>query len=256
MAGCKAKWAQDHRRVFISVSITGVGSTQDIDLAPDGTVTVRSPEQAFHVQLFGGIVPDHPDTKVNIKPNSVEITVRKDEKGYWPGLLHGGAKDRAITVDWDKWVDEDECEDDDHEHDEPDQSAFPPSAMAQEAESPLDGDCGDRFSELNPNEKMLAFTHAWNKCVEEERAQLMNVLKKILDDSEAADLNSEDLKGAGLLEPRDISSFPSDVHLPHIDPWLVTFAGSCSEEKMNFFTKWWGWCDDEEKRLVMPGLSR
>ena len=66
-------------------------------------------------------------------------------------------------MDWDRWIDEDDCEDTecDAHQEEPQVSAFPPTEMAQEEESPMDGDCSERFTRLNPNEKMLALVHAW-----------------------------------------------------------------------------------------------
>eukprot|EP00657_Telonema_sp_P-1_P010966 TRINITY_DN5684_c0_g1_i1.p1 TRINITY_DN5684_c0_g1~~TRINITY_DN5684_c0_g1_i1.p1 ORF type:complete len:196 (+),score=54.89 TRINITY_DN5684_c0_g1_i1:39-626(+) len=173
-----AKWAQDQRRVFLSVKMMGAKAAADTkcELTPSGRIKLEVGDQTFEIQLSGEIDSNHPDTQTSFKPNSVELVIRKANKGYWAALVEGDKKDRSITVDWDKWVDEDECPDDeDDEAAGPGQmSAYEPSPIAQEEESPVNGDDSERFVRLNPNEKMLLLAHTWNKCDEDERAAAMS----------------------------------------------------------------------------------
>eukprot|EP00658_Telonema_sp_P-2_P068531 TRINITY_DN5746_c0_g1_i4.p1 TRINITY_DN5746_c0_g1~~TRINITY_DN5746_c0_g1_i4.p1 ORF type:complete len:262 (+),score=72.13 TRINITY_DN5746_c0_g1_i4:173-958(+) len=258
-----AKWAQDHRRVFLSVKINGAAAAanQEFSVTPEGALRLAAANQVFEVALFDTVEPDHPETAVTWKPNSAELVLRKGGRGYWKGLLAGNKKDRAISVDWDKWVDEDECDDDPEEEchpcDGPPVSAYEPSAVAAEEDSPVDGDGPERFQRLNPNEKMLLLAHTWNKCDEDQRAAAMLHLKSILDDgSPTQELSSADLKGSGILGERDLQLFPPDVSLPHVDAWLEVFGGLDSDGKVGYFDKMWNWCNDDEKKLVMAGLSR
>ena len=94
-----AKWSQDHRHVFISVSIPGASASQDpqYTLAAEGGIQLEVNGRAFEQQLCGPIDPEHPNTSVTYKPNSVEICLRKAEKGYWSGLLPGGKKVRIAS---------------------------------------------------------------------------------------------------------------------------------------------------------------
>eukprot|EP00656_Telonema_subtile_P002066 TRINITY_DN10900_c0_g1_i3.p1 TRINITY_DN10900_c0_g1~~TRINITY_DN10900_c0_g1_i3.p1 ORF type:complete len:263 (-),score=58.06 TRINITY_DN10900_c0_g1_i3:155-943(-) len=257
-----AKWSQDHRRVFVSVQIKGASSGPEprFDLNADGTIQLQVGDQTFQVALSGGIEPDHSDTQLVCKPNSVELTIRKADWGYWPGLLQGGKKDRTITVDWDRWIDEDDCVDDEqngsdeqHTHGH---SAYEATAIANEEMSPIDGENADRFTQLNPNEKMLLLAHLWNACNEEQRGQVLTTLKGILDGDDSPAMNSDDLKGSGILGERTLDQFPPDVHLPHVEAWLGVFKGCVLEEQVGYFAKLWDWCNEEERKLVMGGLSR
>ena len=83
-----AKWSQDHRHVFISVSIPGASASQDpqYTLAAEGGIQLEVNGRAFEQQLCGPIDPEHPNTSVTYKPNSVEVMkfTLPPGMGSWP----------------------------------------------------------------------------------------------------------------------------------------------------------------------------
>jgi len=252
-----ATWAQDHNRIFLSVKIKGASGAEDpqCNFGHDGSVKLDVAGMQFEQVLWSNLDVEHPDVTVSYKPNSVELTLRKSEKGWWQTLLQGGKKERSIKVDWDKWVDEDECEDNEAE-DPQGVSAYDTTDVSREEASVIDGDDSSRFVQLNPNEKMMLLATMWNHCEQEERAMTMGHLKGILDGDEEGDCKSDDLKGSGVLGDRDLTAFPQGVSLPHSKKWLANFAGSPAAEKVGCFGKVWSWCNEEEQRLTMAGLTR
>ena len=103
-----AKWSQDHRHVFISVSIPGASASQDpqYTLAAEGGIQLEVNGRAFEQQLCGPIDPEHPNTSVTYKPNSVEVMkfTLPPGMGSWPygyvGLrwVCGSTREQCGTV--------------------------------------------------------------------------------------------------------------------------------------------------------------
>ena len=78
------------------------------------------------MEFFAGIVKA--DSKFNTKGRNPIITLAKADKEaeYWPRLTKDKVKNSRITVDWNKWVDEDE------EDEAPEMGGdFDPSMMSQ-----------------------------------------------------------------------------------------------------------------------------
>merc|ERR1711865_698450 len=141
-----ATWAQDHRRVFLSVKINGANAAENpqCNFSKDGCVKLEVAGSEFAQVLWSNLDVQHPDTNVSYKPNSVELTLRKAERGWWQSLLEGGKKDRTIKVDWDKWVDEDECGDNEVEEEVHGVSAYDTTEVSREEASAIDGDDSSR----------------------------------------------------------------------------------------------------------------
>ena len=80
----------------------------------------------FTMEFFAGIVKA--ESKFNTKGRNPIITLAKADKEaeYWPRLTKEKVKNSRITVDWNKWVDEDE------EDEAPEMGGdFDPSMMSQ-----------------------------------------------------------------------------------------------------------------------------
>jgi len=262
----KVKWAQDHRRVLMTISAPGVGATEPrIECTEDGSVTIGTNGEDFSITLAAKLDSEHQDTQWTVKPNSIDMTLRKAEKGFWPFLLTGGKsanKRKDIETDWDRWVDEDECED--AEDDAPVSTPTPPvpfeSSEAAALElSPLSGDGEaerDVFQGLKIEEKMVLFATMWNSSREDEREAALHRLVELVDgeDAKQQQMNSADIKGSAVLGDRDTSVYPA-INIQHLQAWMDAYKTVSKEEKVAAFERCWGWCDDHEKRLTMAGLT-
>ena len=62
----------------------------------------------FTMEFFAGVVKE--ESKFNTKGRNPIITLAKADKEaeYWPRLTKEKVKNSRLTVDWNKWVDEDE----------------------------------------------------------------------------------------------------------------------------------------------------
>jgi len=102
------KWRHSHRTDFCQL-LSG---------------TSHGTNFGFTMEFFAEIVKD--ESKFNTNGRNPIITLSKKEKEdeYWPRLLKEKTKNARITVDWNKWVDEDE------EAEAPEMGGdFDPSAM-------------------------------------------------------------------------------------------------------------------------------
>ena len=70
--------------------------------------TSQETTYGFTMEFFAKIVKA--DSKFNTKGRNPIITLAKEDKEaeYWPRLTKEKVKNSRITVDWNKWVDEDE----------------------------------------------------------------------------------------------------------------------------------------------------
>ncbi|CAK0742899.1 hypothetical protein CVIRNUC_001428 [Coccomyxa viridis] len=119
----KAQWAQGKDVVYLTIDLQDVRDPK-IDISNDasskhGKVSFKGEgkshatgdekhQYALDIDLFGEVNSD--ESKISISGRKVVLVIAKagSTEEYWPRLLHSKQKQNNITVDWDKWVDEDE----------------------------------------------------------------------------------------------------------------------------------------------------
>ena len=109
------KWAQRRELVYITIDVLDVEKT-DISLSEDGKLTFRAnaankQKIGFDMELFKAV--DKEASRWNLKGRNVILKLAKkddDLEEYWPRLTKNKDKNARITVDWSRWVDEDEAD--------------------------------------------------------------------------------------------------------------------------------------------------
>mmetsp|Transcript_31908 Transcript_31908/g.69683 ORF Transcript_31908/g.69683 Transcript_31908/m.69683 type:complete len:160 (+) Transcript_31908:76-555(+) len=107
-------WAQRQHAVLLTVQLVDCPDPV-IQLLPEGRLDFQGVKQenntyGFDMDLFGQIVPE--ESKIAKTLRSIFLVIKKSEEGHWPRLLKGkGKPPKYVSVDWDKWVDEDEEQD-------------------------------------------------------------------------------------------------------------------------------------------------
>lgn len=110
------KWAQRKALVFLTIDAhdvcTGAGFT--ITLNPEGLVLFSALNKqgtvsyTVELQLFGEIVVEESKQKVTDLQVQLSIAKKNKDAEHWPRLTRDKAKLHWLTIDWNKWVDEDE----------------------------------------------------------------------------------------------------------------------------------------------------
>jgi len=267
MSATKFKWAQDHRQIFLTVAAKNVGEMKEqvtVTTTAEGKFKFMAPDASLDLQLAEPMDPDHPGNSWSVKPNCVECVLRKASKAFWPFLLSGGKQANKLPnmdTDWDRWIDEDECEDtEDFSNSEVEMPPVPfePSESAVSELSPLAADSDEereRFQGLKIEEKMVLFSSMWNSSSPEERETGLRRLIDLVgaEDPSKQNFNPDHIKGSDVLGDRDISQYPG-VSITHLDAWMGDFKKQSSETKVDVFERCWTWCDDQEKKITMAGL--
>ncbi|KAH6971731.1 HSP20-like chaperone [Ilyonectria sp. MPI-CAGE-AT-0026] len=114
-------WAQrssitDEEKNFVYMTITApdvLKSDIKLDLKPTGvtfTGTSTTLKKTFHldVEFFDEVVPEK--SRINHTGKNIEMKLQKKElkEEYWPRLFKEKARYHFLKTDFDKWVDEDE----------------------------------------------------------------------------------------------------------------------------------------------------
>mmetsp|Transcript_58291 Transcript_58291/g.140521 ORF Transcript_58291/g.140521 Transcript_58291/m.140521 type:complete len:156 (-) Transcript_58291:577-1044(-) len=106
-----AKWAQRKDKIFLTINIPNLDPAKTkINVTPTN-FSFTSDEWSLVFDTFGEVNPDECKWTIGARDVTV-LLVRKEEGEYWD-KLQKGAKIQNMTVDWDKWKDEDEVADDD-----------------------------------------------------------------------------------------------------------------------------------------------
>ncbi|KAK4775562.1 hypothetical protein SAY87_023523 [Trapa incisa] len=110
------KWAQRKDQVFLTVVLPDAKDAK-VNLEPDGIFTFTAKGGAennsyeLKLELFDKVNVE--ESKINIGVRNIFCILEKSEKVWWKKLLLGEGKlPHYIKVDWDKWVDEDEDDND------------------------------------------------------------------------------------------------------------------------------------------------
>ncbi|CAL5219392.1 g1216 [Coccomyxa viridis] len=119
----KAQWAQRKDVIYLTIDLQDVRDPK-IDISNDATskhgkVSFKGEgkshatgdekhQYALDIELFGEVSPD--ESKYSVSGRKIVLVVAKagNTDEHWPRLLQSKDKQNNITVDWDKWVDEDE----------------------------------------------------------------------------------------------------------------------------------------------------
>ncbi|KAK9820424.1 hypothetical protein WJX72_010140 [[Myrmecia] bisecta] len=114
------KWSQRKDVVYLSIDVQDAEQPQ-VKLDSDdkhGKVSFKGKakshatgpelhEYSLDLELNGPIDPKQ--SKISVSGRQVLLCLKKTQEGHWPRLLAQSGKTPAnITVDWDRWVDEDE----------------------------------------------------------------------------------------------------------------------------------------------------
>jgi hypothetical protein len=109
------KWAQRMDKVWITIELQDVEKTE-IDLTNEGHVTFKAESHGqkygFVMDLFKGV--DKENSGWSTKGRNVVFALARtedDQEEYWTRLTKDKVKNSKITIDWSRWVDEDEVAD-------------------------------------------------------------------------------------------------------------------------------------------------
>ena len=146
--GVPLKWAQHKKIVFITLEAN--------NLSEEGRVISLTPEGHLHFQGINRVTQAHylldlnlfdevtvESTKWKVTDFSVQFSISKknESASFWPRLVKEKGKMNLITVDWARWVDEDEA-DEKHIDYDPDSFDNLPEEDSddeeEEEEAPLD----------------------------------------------------------------------------------------------------------------------
>eukprot|EP01080_Neovahlkampfia_damariscottae_P001047 gene1047-10566_t len=108
----KVQWAQRKEYVFVTVDIQDAKNL-NVELADEGKIKFSCEDQkgqkfAFEFDLSNEIVKD--ESSWASKGRSVDIALKKKKSDIFWEKLQAGKKLHYVSVDWSKWVEEDEEE--------------------------------------------------------------------------------------------------------------------------------------------------
>lgn len=105
------KWAQRKDQIYIAFGIQDAKDTQISLQSSKLTFVGVSGGKTYFTELeFYGEI-DTEKSKYVVKPRAIEfVLIRKETGPYWPRLTKEKLKVNWLTIDWDRWVDEDESD--------------------------------------------------------------------------------------------------------------------------------------------------
>lgn len=105
-------WAQHHDKIFITLEVFGV-KDEVINITPDrlifqGTRSTDNAKFAVDLEFYAPINIE--SSQKNVNPRNVAFVLQKedDTQSYWPRLVKEAKKLHYISIDFSKWIDEDE----------------------------------------------------------------------------------------------------------------------------------------------------
>eukprot|EP00008_Paramoeba_atlantica_P008155 CAMPEP_0201475282 /NCGR_PEP_ID=MMETSP0151_2-20130828/738_1 /ASSEMBLY_ACC=CAM_ASM_000257 /TAXON_ID=200890 /ORGANISM="Paramoeba atlantica, Strain 621/1 / CCAP 1560/9" /LENGTH=162 /DNA_ID=CAMNT_0047855335 /DNA_START=35 /DNA_END=523 /DNA_ORIENTATION=- len=108
------RWAQRKDFVYLKVDIDGaIDPKVKLDAQKVFVSAKGSNERLYEIELefFEEVVSE--DSTWVVQPRYIEMKIIKKTKGtYWDRLLKVGGKRHFLSVDWNKWKDEDESDED------------------------------------------------------------------------------------------------------------------------------------------------
>jgi len=110
----KVEWAQRPNLVFLTICVEDV-TDQEIKVESDslyfkGTGGPDKKTHEVHMKFFKEI--DTEKSKYAVRPRAIEFALEKKEAGpYWDRLLADKVKQHWLKIDFNKWKEEDESDD-------------------------------------------------------------------------------------------------------------------------------------------------
>jgi cytosolic prostaglandin-E synthase len=111
------KWAQHKKVVFLTLEAKNLSETgRTISLTPEGhlhfegTNKVTNAHYHLDLNLFEDVVVETTKWKVTDYCIQFSITKKNETDSFWPRLTKEKTKMNFISVDWARWVDEDEAD--------------------------------------------------------------------------------------------------------------------------------------------------
>lgn len=111
------KWAQDKSQVFMTLEAKNLAEeARSISLSPEGhlhfqgTNKVNYFQYSLDLNLFDEVNIGTTKWKVTDFAVQFSISKKNPENGFWPRLTKEKKKFHNITIDWTRWVDEDESD--------------------------------------------------------------------------------------------------------------------------------------------------
>uniref|UniRef100_A0AC35THB2 CS domain-containing protein n=1 Tax=Rhabditophanes sp. KR3021 TaxID=114890 RepID=A0AC35THB2_9BILA len=105
-------WAQRQNIVYLTVAVEDFVVSKLTVENDKVSVAVKKgasgAEYAVELELFGAVKAEY---KQSASTRALELILQKDEEAWWPRLLKSTGKQNHIKVDFNKWKDEDETED-------------------------------------------------------------------------------------------------------------------------------------------------
>jgi len=110
-------WSPRSDRIYLSVEIPDATDVK-VALHDDGKILVSANSEGNHyelnLELFGEIITEK--SKWKVTGRMIELNIERKEQGeFWPRLTKSKEKNSNISVDWSRWVDEDEEEEDQYD---------------------------------------------------------------------------------------------------------------------------------------------
>lgn len=106
-------WAPRSDRIYVTVEVPDATEVK-VALQDEGRLKVSANSHGDHyeldLELYGEISTEK--SKWKVSGRSIDLNIERKESGeFWPRLTKSNQKNRQISVDWSKWVDEDDEED-------------------------------------------------------------------------------------------------------------------------------------------------
>ncbi|XP_027367285.1 co-chaperone protein p23-1-like [Abrus precatorius] len=141
------KWAQRSDELYITVELPDAQDVK-LKLEPDGkfyfsaTTGAEKIPYEINIDLFDKV--DVNNSKASTGSRNIFYIVKKSESKWWSRLLKPEGKPPVfLKVDWDKWVDEDEEQEDNKPGTDMDYGNFDFSKLNMGGDEGLDGDVAD-----------------------------------------------------------------------------------------------------------------
>jgi len=107
------RWAQRKDRVFLTVELRDI-KNEKVEWVSPSELKFSGTSDGKHYGCVVGLFSDCniEESKWNVSGLHMVFNLKKKDVGYWKRLLKEDKKYNHIAVDWSKWVDEDEEEED------------------------------------------------------------------------------------------------------------------------------------------------
>lgn len=109
------EWAQRKDKIFTTFRVTDakdVSITQTEEKLNFKCKDGSDQEWAFEFEFYSPVQDNKAQWKTTGRGVEVQILKKEDDQEYWPRLIKGNGKYRNVTVDWSKWIDQDEEDED------------------------------------------------------------------------------------------------------------------------------------------------